>query len=43
MSLHPHKPAFSRAGFFLTEILQTVKILLFLTVEKKTVKNGSIR
>ena len=37
MSLHPHKPAFSRAGF-LTEILQTVKILLFLTVEKNTVK-----
>lgn len=38
MSLHPHKPAFSRSGFFLTEILQTIKILLFLTVEKNTVK-----
>ncbi len=38
MSLHPHKPAFSRAGFFLTEIFQSVKILLFLTVEKKTIK-----
>lgn len=38
MSLHPHKPAFSRAGFFLTEIFQSVKIFLFLTVEKKTIK-----
>ena len=34
----PLEPASSRAGFFLTEILQTVKILLFLTVEKNTVK-----